>query len=47
MAQWVHDPALPKLWHSSQLQLGFDSRPGNFHLLQVAEKEKKKKKLKT
>ena len=41
--QWVKDPVLPKLWHMSQLQLGFGPWPGNFHVLQgVAEKEKKK-----
>ena len=27
-AQWVKDPTLPKLWHSSQLQFGSDPWPG-------------------
>ena len=33
MVQWVKDPVLLELW------LGFDSWPGNFHMLQVREKK--------
>ena len=42
----VKDPALPKLWHRSQLRLRFDPWPGNFHMLQVQPKKEKKKKKK-
>ena len=34
-AQWIKDVALPSLWHRSQMQLGFDPWPGNFHMLGV------------
>ena len=44
--QWVKDPALPQLQHRQQLQLGFNSWPGYFHMLQVWPKKKKKKKKK-
>ena len=40
MAQWVKDPALPLLWHRSQLR--FDPWLRNFHTLQVQPKKKKK-----
>ena len=42
----LKDPALPQLWHKSQLQLRFNPWPGNFHLLQVWLLKKKKKKTK-
>ena len=45
MAQWVKDLAMLWWWHRSQLQLGFDPWPGNFHKLQGQSKKKKKKKL--
>ena len=32
VAQWVKDLVLPQLWHRLQLQHGFDSWPGNFHM---------------
>ena len=32
-AQWVKDPALLQLWCRSQMWLGFDCWPGNFHML--------------
>ena len=32
LAHWVKDPALPLLQHRSQMQLGFDPWPGNFHM---------------
>ena len=35
VADWVKDSVLPQVWHRVQLQLGFDPRPGNFHMLQV------------
>ena len=37
MAQWVKDPAL------LQLPLGFNPRPGNFHVASASKKEKKEK----
>ena len=40
------DPALLHLWHRSQMQLGFDPWPGNFHTPQVQPKKEKKKKKK-
>ena len=41
-AQWVKDLVLLQLWRRSQLQLGFSSCPGNFHVLQVWLKKEKK-----
>ena len=41
--QWVKDPALPQLWHRSQLLLRFDPWPGNFHMMWVQPKKEKKK----
>ena len=41
LAQWVKDLAVPQLWQSLQLWLGFDSWPGNFHMLWVQPYEKK------
>ena len=38
------DPALPQLWHRSQLQLRFYPWPGNVHVPWGREAEKKKKK---
>ena len=35
VTQWVKDPALPQLQPRSQLWLGFDPWPGNFHVLWV------------
>ena len=46
VVQWVKAPVLPQLWCWSQLQLGFDSWPGNFHMPWVQQKRKKKKKKK-
>ena len=43
MAQQVKDPALPKLWHRSQLWLRFSPWPGNFHIATGIEEKKKKK----
>ena len=40
--QCVKDPAVPLLWHRSQLQLGFSPWPGNFHMLQTWPKKEKK-----
>lgn len=40
LAQWVQDPALLQLRHRSQLQLGFDARPGNSTCHGAAKKEK-------
>ena len=31
----VKDPVLPQLWCSSQMQLGFDPWPANFHTPQM------------
>ena len=42
--QWVRDPLLRQLWYRSQLRLGFDPWPGNFHMPQVWLKKRKKKK---
>lgn len=42
MARWVKDPVLMQLWHRSHLQLGFFPWFGNFHMLQVQQKKKKK-----
>ena len=42
MVQQVKDPALLQLWNRLQLQLGFSAWPGNFHRLQVWQKEEKK-----
>ena len=33
--QWVKDLVFPELWHKSQLWLGFDPCPRNFHMLWV------------
>ena len=43
MVQWVKDLALLHLWCRVQLWLRFDPWPGNFHMLQVRPKKKKKK----
>ena len=43
-AYWVKDLAWLQMWRRSQLQLGFDSLPGNFHMLWVQLEKKKKKK---
>ena len=32
VAQWIKGPALPQLGHRSQLRLGFDPWPRNFHM---------------
>ena len=40
--QWVRDLVLPQLLHRLQLHLGFDPWPGNFPLLPVWPKMKKK-----
>ena len=42
MVQKVKDPGLLRLWLRSQLQLGFDPRPGNSHLSQVQPEKKKR-----
>ena len=42
-AQWVKEPALLQLLHRSQLWLGFDPYPWNFHLPGVWPKKKEKK----
>ena len=44
LVQWVEDLALLQLWCRLQLHLGFDPWPGNFHVLWVRPKKKKKKK---
>ena len=44
-AQWVKDPTLLQLWYRSQLPLGFDPWPRNFHMLQVQLQKKKSLKL--
>ena len=44
-AQQVKDPVLPQPWCKSQLQLGFNHWPGNFHMSWVWPKKKKKKKV--
>ena len=40
-AQWVRDPALPQLWHRSQLWLTSDPWPGNSICHGAAKKGKK------
>ena len=40
MVQRVKDPALPQLWQRSQLQLGLDPWPRNFHMPWVQPKKK-------
>ena len=40
---WVKDPALPQLWHRSQLQYGFHPWPGNFHMSQMRRKKERQK----
>ena len=49
LAQGVKDLALQQLWCRSQLRLGFDCWPGNFHMPwgEGAKKGKKKKKMKS
>ena len=50
LAQGVKDLALQQLWCRSQLRLGFDCWPGNFHMpwgVGGAKKGKKKKKMKS
>ena len=47
LVQWVKDLVLLQLWRRSQLGLGFDPWPGNFHMLQVWPGKKKKKKKRT
>ena len=37
---WVEDLALPQLWSRLQLQLRFDSWPGNFHMPHMWPKNK-------
>ena len=44
VAQWVKDMVLPQLWCWSKLQLRFSPWPGNFHMLWVQPKKKKKEK---
>ena len=46
LVQWVKNPMLLQLWHRSQLWLGFDPWPGNFHMLWLSLKKEKKKKKK-
>ena len=43
LAQSVNDTALPQLWCRSQMQLGLDPWPKNFHILQEWLKNGKKK----
>ena len=43
MAQWVKCPALPQLWHRSQVWLGFKPWPPNFPKLWVWPKKGEKK----
>ena len=43
LVQWVKDLALLQLWHRLHLQLGFDPLPGNFYMLWVQPKKKKRK----
>ena len=42
LAQWVKDPALPKLRLRSRLWLGSDPWPRNSTCLRVAKKKKKR-----
>ena len=44
--QRVKDPVLLMLWRRSQLRLGFDPWPGNFHTLWLQPKKKTKTKTK-
>ena len=44
MAQWVKDPVLLMQWSRSLLWLGFNPRPGNFCMLQVHPKKRKREK---
>ena len=44
VAQWVKDVVLLQLWYRSQLQLGFDPWPVNFHMVQGAASWKRKTK---
>ena len=44
LEQWVKDPELPQLWHTSELWLGFDPWPRNFQIPQMWQKKKKRKK---
>jgi len=41
--QWVKDLAVLQLWCRSKLWLRYDPCPGNFQMLQVWLKKKKKK----
>ena len=43
--QWVKDLVFPQLWHRSQMQVGLDPWPGNFHMPQVPAEKKRKKKI--
>ena len=43
VAQQFKDPALLQLWHRSQLWLGFDPWPRNFHMPWAWSKKKEKK----
>ena len=43
LAPWVKDPALPQLWHRSQLWLGFDLWPWELHMPQGSQKRNFKK----
>ena len=40
--QWIEDLVLPQLWYRSQQWLRFSPWPGNFHVLWVQPKKKKK-----
>ena len=44
LVRWAKGLVLPQLWHRSQLQLGFDLWPRNFHMLWVPLKKERKKK---
>ena len=49
LAQWVKDLVLLQLWYRLQMWLGFNSWPGNFHMLwgwlrKKRERERKEKK---
>ena len=39
LMQWVKDPGSLQLWRRSQVQLGFDPWPRNFHMLRLKKKE--------
>ena len=43
-AQWVKGPELLQLSHRSQMRLGLDPWPRNFHMLQVQPKREMKHK---